>query len=82
MWRELAPNSPDLSPCDYFLWGFLKIKIFLKMPQTVMELRSLIIQACNDITEDMFRRVINITVRVEGVARRNSGRIEHVVHRV
>jgi predicted Zn-dependent protease with MMP-like domain len=30
-----------------------------------MELRTLIIQACNDITEDMCRRVINnITVRV------------------
>jgi hypothetical protein len=23
-------NSPDLNPCDYFLWGFLKEKIFPK----------------------------------------------------
>jgi ribosomal protein L12E/L44/L45/RPP1/RPP2 len=36
-----------------------------------MELRALIIQACNEITEDMCRQVINnITVRVEEVARR------------
>jgi hypothetical protein len=41
-----------------------------------MELRTLIIQACNEITGDMYRRVINnITVRVEQVARRNDGHI-------
>jgi hypothetical protein len=47
-----------------------------------MELRALIIQACNEITEDMYRRVINnITVRVEEDARRNGGHIEHLIHR-
>jgi hypothetical protein len=32
-----------------------------------MELRALIIQACNEITEDMCCRVIDITVHVEEV---------------
>ncbi len=27
MW---PPRSPDLNPCDYFLWGFLKDKIYVK----------------------------------------------------
>jgi hypothetical protein len=40
-----------------------------------MELRALIIQACNEITEYMCRQVINITVRVEEVARCNGGHI-------
>jgi hypothetical protein len=75
-------NSPYLRSCDYFLWGFLKEKIFPKKPQTIMELRALIIQACNEITEDMSRRVVsNITVRVEEVARRNGRHIEHSIHR-
>jgi hypothetical protein len=82
MWTELAPKIPDLNPCDYFLCGFLKAKIFPKKPQTIMELRPLIIQACNEITEDMCRRVINnITVSVEGVARCNGGHNEHLIHR-
>jgi hypothetical protein len=82
MWTELPPNSHDLNPCDYFLCGFLKENIFQKKPQTIMELRALIIQACNETTEDMCRRVIsNITVRVEGVARRNGGHIESLIHR-
>jgi hypothetical protein len=77
----LAPNIPDLNPCDYFLQGFLKEKIFLKKPQTIMELRALIMQACNDITEDMCHRAISNTVRVEEVARCNGGHIEPLIHR-
>jgi hypothetical protein len=47
-----------------------------------MEIRALIIQAYNEITEDMCRRITNIiTVRVEEVARRNGGHIEHLIHR-
>jgi hypothetical protein len=47
-----------------------------------MELRALSIQACNEITEDMCHRVINIiTVPVEEIARRNGGHIEHLIHR-
>jgi hypothetical protein len=43
-----------------------------------MELRVLIIQACNEITEVMCRQVFSyITIRVEEVARRN----EHLNHR-
>jgi hypothetical protein len=46
-----------------------------------MELRTQIIEACNEITEGMCRRVISITVRVEGVARRNGGHTEHLIPR-
>jgi hypothetical protein len=73
-------NSPGLNQCDYFLWGSFKEKIFLKKPQTVMELRALIIQACSEITEDICCRVINITVHVE-VATRNDGHIEYLIRR-
>jgi hypothetical protein len=59
--QNWPPNSPDLNTCDYFLWGFLKKKIFLKKPRIIMELRALIIQACKEITEDARCRVINIT---------------------
>jgi hypothetical protein len=80
--QNWLPNSRDLNPCDYFLWGFLKEKIFPKKLQTIVELRAAIIQACNEITEDMCRQVINIiTIRVEEVARRNGGHTEHLIHR-
>jgi hypothetical protein len=75
-------SSPDLNPCDYVLWGFLKEEAFQIKPQTILELRALIIQVCSEITKDMWLQVINsITVRVEEVAGCNGGRIKHLVHR-
>jgi hypothetical protein len=77
VYRTGPPNNADLNPCDYFLWGFLTEKIFPKKLQAIMELSVLIIQARNEITEDMCRRVINnITVRVKEITRRNGGHIE------
>jgi hypothetical protein len=56
--------------------------MFAKKPQTIMELRALIIQACSEITEDMCRQVINnITVHVEEVAKCNGSHTEHLIHR-
>jgi hypothetical protein len=46
-----------------------------------MELKALIIQACNEITEDICRGVINITVRVYEVTRRIGDHIERSIHR-
>jgi hypothetical protein len=46
-----------------------------------MELRSLIILACNGIIEGVCRRVVNIPLCVEEVARHNGGHIEHLSHR-
>jgi hypothetical protein len=43
---------------------------------------GLIIHTCTERSEDMCHRVMNnITVRVEGVARRNGGHTEHLIHR-
>jgi hypothetical protein len=75
-------NSRDLNPCDYFIWAFLKEKIFPEKPQTVMVLRALIIQVCKERTENMCCLVINNnTFRVEEVARRNGGHAEYLIHR-
>jgi hypothetical protein len=80
--RTGLPNSRDLNPCDYFLWVFLEERFFQKELQTIMELRALIIQACNEITKYMCRRVINIvTVHFEEVGRWNGGHIEYLIHR-
>lgn len=79
--QSWPPHSPDLNPCDYFLWGYLKEKIFPKQPQTLIELRRLIVQACNEIDENVYRRVVNnLHVRLDAVQIQNGGHIEHVLH--
>jgi len=35
---DWAPNSPDLSPCDFWFHGFLKANLYKPMPPTIPEL--------------------------------------------
>ncbi|GFW23135.1 uncharacterized protein TNCV_3802351 [Trichonephila clavipes] len=36
------PRSTDLTPCDFFLWGFVKDKVFVRpLPQDLEELNSI-----------------------------------------
>jgi hypothetical protein len=34
------PRSPDLTPPDYFLWGYLKQIVYSSRPQTIEELKQ------------------------------------------
>ncbi|GFT19222.1 uncharacterized protein TNCV_303401 [Trichonephila clavipes] len=43
---DWPPYSPDLTPCDYFLWGTLKDIVYSKHPATLDELESAICVAC------------------------------------
>ncbi|GFT37136.1 t-complex protein 1 subunit delta [Nephila pilipes] len=35
---EGPPYSPDLNPCDYYLWGYLKSKVGQTSPTNLPEL--------------------------------------------
>jgi hypothetical protein len=39
---QWCPNSPDLSPCDYFLWGYLKTQMAQQTVTTIKQLKKLI----------------------------------------
>ena len=34
------PRSPDLNPCDFFLWGYLKNKVYKKKYESIEELKE------------------------------------------
>jgi hypothetical protein len=34
------PWSPDLTPPDYFLWGYMKQVVYSNRPQTIEELKQ------------------------------------------
>ena len=42
---EWPPRSPDLTPCDFFLFGYLKNEVFKTPPQNVADLRDRITRA-------------------------------------
>jgi len=51
-------RSPDLTPCDYFLWGYLKAEVFKHRPRTLQELKDAIRLEVARIPHDMLDRVM------------------------
>jgi hypothetical protein len=58
---EWPPRSPDLTPCDFFLWGYLKDKVFSTPPQNINELRQKIVREFDALREQpaIIRRVVS-----------------------
>ena len=54
---EYPPRSPDLTPLDFFFWGYLKDKVFATKPATVAELREAIEHECAQIPKELFHDV-------------------------
>ena len=50
-------RSPDLAPCDFFLWGYLKSIVYNDRPQTLAHLKTNIRNAIAEIPVDMLQRV-------------------------
>lgn len=51
------PRSPDLTGLDFFLWGFLKDKVFRTLPGTIQEMENRILEGCRIPDAEMFERV-------------------------
>jgi len=55
MWPAWSPN---LTPCDYFLWGYVKDKVFVPpQPVSIPDLKNRITAAVETITPDLLSRV-------------------------
>ena len=75
-WRRCSwpAHSPDLSACDYFLWGYLKSRVFISKPRTIAELKQSIKEKVAATPEQMTRQVMeNLGLRLKQCLR-NGGR--------
>lgn len=55
---QWPPRSPDLSPCDFFLWGYLKAEVFKDHPTSLNQLKEAIQEEIEGISSDMLVRVM------------------------
>ena len=53
------PHSPDLSPCDYYLFGMLKQRLQWKDTTTEVDLANAVVEILNNIPEDEWQRVFD-----------------------
>jgi len=56
---EWPPCLPDLSACDFFLWGYLKEKVYDHRPHTIHELKDCIREEIQGIPVNMLRKVMD-----------------------
>ena len=49
--------SPDLTSCNFFLWGYLKGIVFKEPCTSIIQLQNRIHKACAGITKTMCRKV-------------------------
>jgi Helix-turn-helix domain (DUF4817) len=50
-------RSPDLTPADFFLWGYIKDTVYKNKPRTIVSLKQDIISAFQTIHPDMCKTV-------------------------
>ena len=55
-----SPRSPDLTPYDFFLWGFVKDTLFVpQLPANLQDFRNRITAAVALVDRDMLTRAWN-----------------------
>jgi hypothetical protein len=78
---EWPAKSPDLNACDYFLWRYLKSKVYEKKPRTTEDLKQNIREEVAAIPPTMLQRVMqNFQKRLLGDCVDNNGR--HLTHTI
>ncbi|PSN47189.1 hypothetical protein C0J52_07875, partial [Blattella germanica] len=71
-------HAPDLNPCDFYLWGNLKGKVYANNPHTLDELKENIRQKIALISVDELQRVFrNFQKKCEACIRHGGRQFQH-----
>ena len=75
--RDWPPRSPDLNPLDFFLWGYLKSKVYSPLPLTLAQLEQNIRREVAALDPNMVLRALrDVRERCQAVIAANGGYIE------
>jgi len=74
------PRSPDLTPPDYFLSGYLKGRVYQNKPRTKDALKANIIEEIQAVTADVLARTFQNTARrFQSCLDANGGHFQHML---
>ncbi|XP_045504404.1 uncharacterized protein LOC123701036 [Colias croceus] len=77
---EWPPRSPDLTPPDFFLWGYLKSNVYENSPQTLNDLKTNIREKIASIDRPLLQKVFrNFHQRLEECQHRNGRHLNDVI---
>jgi hypothetical protein len=76
----VRPRSSDLTPPDYFLWGYLKGRVYQNKPRTIDALKENITEEIQAVTADVLARTLqNMAHRVQSCMDANGGHFQHTL---
>ena len=71
--EKWPPRSPNLSTCHFFIWGYLKSKVYYHLPSNIEGLKTNIEREIKSINADMlknsfenFRKKLELVISAEG----------------
>jgi len=72
--------SPDLTPPDYFLWGYLKGRVYQNKPRTIDALKANITEEIQAVTVEILARTFqNMVHWFQSCLDANSGHFQHML---
>ncbi|GFT11721.1 DUF4817 domain-containing protein [Trichonephila clavipes] len=78
-----TPRSCDLTPLDYFLWGYVKSLVYADKPQTLDHLEDNIRRVIADIRPQMLEKVIeNWTSRLDYIRASRGSRMPEILFKM
>ena len=76
---EWSPKSPDLTPLDFHVWGYLKDRVYADAPHTIPHLKQNITETARAIPYNMRAHVLdNFKRRVAACIANNGRHFEHI----
>ncbi|GFW24644.1 hypothetical protein TNCV_2405081 [Trichonephila clavipes] len=77
------PRSCDLTPLDYFLWGYVKSLVYADKPQTLDHLEDNIRRVSADIRPQMLEKVIeNWTSRLDYIQASRGSHMPEIIFKI
>ncbi|GFY06239.1 uncharacterized protein TNCV_2680331 [Trichonephila clavipes] len=77
------PRSCDLTPLDYFLWGYVKSLVYADKPQTLDHLEDNIRRVIADVRPQMLEKVIeNWTSRLDYIRASRGSHMPEIIFKV
>ena len=74
------PRSSDLTPLDYFLWGYVKSLVYADKPVTIDALEASIVRVIRDIRPPVLEKVTqNWTSRMRFVRSSRGGDMPEII---
>ena len=76
------PYSPDLSPLDYYFWGYANAEVFRQQPTTIPQLKAIVEEVAANLSGDVLRAVMaNFRKRCEVCLEFDGGHFEYALER-